>query len=150
MANFTPNTDERESMVILGIIILYVLLAGFVIFLWFLGRISPTTMLISFGIITLIYLPRFFIIKKIKMKDKIRISEDSIYVNGERIEFNDIEDYRVTEGKPQVVFAISNNLVVYKDARFLLKLRTKAEPFEFYAIGTEKIKLLKEFFDSII
>ena len=150
MANFTPSTDERESMIIIGIIIFYVLLAGFVIFLWALGRISQTAMLCSVGVISLVYMPRFLIIKKIQNKDVIRISESSIFVNNKEISFNEIEDYRVREGKPQVVFAMSNNLVVYKDAKFLLKLRSKAEPVEFYAIGTEKIKLLKEFFDSIL
>lgn len=150
MANFTPSTDEREGMIILGIIIFYVLLVGFVIFLWILGRMSQTVMLCAASVITLIYLPRFLIMNKIHKKDRIRISESSIFVNDKEISFNEIEDYRVWEGKPQVVFAMSNNLVVYKDAKFLLKLRSKSEPVGFYAIGTEKIKLLKEFFDSIL
>ena len=115
MANFTPSTDEREGMIILGIIIFYVLLVGFVIFLWVLGRMSQTVMLCVAGVITLIHLPRFLIINKIHKKDRIRISESSIFVNDKEISFNEIEDYRVWEGKPQVVFALSNNLVVYKD-----------------------------------
>ncbi len=150
MANFTPSTDEREGMIIFGIIIFYVLLVGFIIFLWMLGRIPQTAMLCSVGAISLIYLPRFMIIGKIQKKDRIRISESSIFVNDKEISFNEIEDYKVIEGKPQVVFAISNNLVVYKDAKFLLKLKSMPDTVEFYAIGTEKIKLLKEFFESIL
>ena len=150
MANFTPSTDEREGMIIFGIIIFYLLVAGFVVFLWFLGRISLTVMLCSVGVITLIYLPRFLIIGKIQNKDKIKILDNSICINDEEIVFEDIQDYKVEERKPRVVFAMSNNLVVYKDARFLLKIKSKAEPVEFYAIGSEKIKLLKEFFESIL
>ena len=150
MANFTPSTDEREGMIILGIIIFYILIAGFVVFLWCLGRISLTVMLCSVGVVSLIYLPRFLIIRKVQNKDKIKVLDSSILVNGEEIAFDEIVDYKVFEHKPQVVFAISNNLIVYKDAKFLLKLKTRDEPVQFYAIGTEKIRLLKEFFESII
>ena len=150
MSNFTPSTDEREGMIVFGIIIFYVLLVSFVVFLKFLGRISLTAAIISAVVITLIYIPRFLIIRKLKYKDIIRISESSVIVNNREIPFDDIEDYHVAESKPQVVFAISNNLVVYKDAKFLMKLKSEPEPFMFTAIGSEKIQLLKEFFDSII
>ena len=150
MANFTPSTDEREGMIILGIIIFYLLVAGFVVFLWFLGRISLTAMLCSVGVITLIYLPRFLIINKIRTKDIIKILDSSILINDMEIDFDDIIDYQTIEKKPQVVFVLSNNLVVYKEAKFALKLSSDVEPVVFRVIGTEKIKLLKEFFDSIL
>lgn len=150
MANFTPSTDEREGMIIFGIIIFYVLLVSFIVFLKVMGRISITAVCVSLLVVTIIYIPRLLIIKKLKQKDIIKISDNSIIVNDQEIDFDDIEGYKVVEGKPQVVFAISNNLVVYKDARFILKLKSVPEPFIFTAVGSEKTQLLKEFFDSIL
>lgn len=150
MANFVPNTDEREGMIIFGIIVFYLLVVGFFVFLRALGRISNVALLCSLLIVTLVYLPRFLIIKKIKDKDIIRIGDSSIFINGNETSFDDIADYRVKEKKPQVVFAVSNNLVVYKEAEFALRLKSSDVPIIFRAIGEEKIRLLKDFFDSIL
>lgn len=145
---FKPSTDERPVMIILGIVILYALVAGFVIYLYFLHRISSVACLVSLGVITLIYLPRFLIIKKLCKKDGIKILDNSIIINGKEIEFSSIKKYAIEERKPAVVFVLNNNLIVYKEAKF--HLLSEDEQVSFIAIGSEKIQLLKEFLNEII
>ena len=96
-------------------------------------------------ILILIYFPRFLIIKKLKTKDEINIIDDFILVNGVGINFDDIIDFRVQEKKPQVIFFINNKMIVFKECTFRLKLKT--EELSFNVIGSEKIKLLKEFLE---
>ena len=96
-------------------------------------------------ILILIYFPRFLIIKKLKTKDEIKIIDDFILVNGVGINFDDIIDFRVQEKKPQVIFFINNKMIVFKECTFRLKLKT--EELSFNVIGSEKIKLLKEFLE---
>ena len=70
---FKPNTDERPIMIIFGVLGFYFLIAGFLLYLFALHRISITTMIISVIVFTIIYIPRFLIIKKIHNKDEIKM-----------------------------------------------------------------------------
>lgn len=139
------NIDERPSMIIIGIIALLSIIEGFILYLFFLHRISFLVMIIASVIFILIYIPRFLIIKKLKTKDEIKIIDDFILVNGVGINFDDIIDFRVQEKKPQVIFFINNKMIVFKECTFRLKLKT--EELSFNVIGSEKIKLLKEFLE---
>lgn len=144
---FKPSTDEREGMIVVGILLLYVLVVSFVVFLYFLGRI---TLIVAAGVIvavSLMYIPRFMIISKLRNKDKIKISDDAIFINGMELKFSDIKDFRVHEKKPVVVFVFNNNLIVYQEADF--RILMKDGEVGFSAIGSEKIKLLTEFLDNI-
>ena len=145
---FKPNTDERPSMIILGIIIFYALICIFFVYLYLLHRISLTVCLVVVVALSLIYIPRFMIIRKLYKKDEIKIYDNSICINGFEIDFQRIKDYKVEEKKPVVVFVMNNNLVVYNEAKFYLRLDNGQTSF--VAIGSEKIRLLKEFLDEII
>ena len=138
-----PNIDERPLMIVLGVIVLYLLIDFFIVYLFCLYRISLITMLISTVIFTLIYLPRFLIIYKLKTKDKIQIIDDFIMINDVGIAFSDISDVRVEAEKPQVVFFINNKMIIFQQAKFYVKL--KNDTISFTVIGGEKIKLLEEF-----
>lgn len=139
------NIDERPSMIIVGVISLFAIIGGFIWYLFFLHRISFLVMIIASVIFILIYIPRFLIIKKIQKKDVIKIIDDFILVNGVGINFDDIIDFRVQEKKTQVIFFINNKMIVFKECTFRLKLKT--EELSFNVIGSEKIKLLKEFLE---
>ncbi len=139
------NIDERPSMIIIGIIALFAIIDGFILYLFFLHRISLLATIISSIILILIYIPRFLIIKKLKTKDEIKIIDDFILINGVGINFDDIIDFRLYEKNPQVVFFINNKMIVFKECTFRLKLKT--EELTFTVIGSEKIKLLKEFLE---
>lgn len=145
---FKPITDESPIMIILGIIALYGLMAGFVIYLYFIHRITLISTIISILTFTIIYLPRFGIIKKLQTKDEIKILEDSILINGCTIPFSQIKDFRAEDKKPQVVFFLNNKMVVFAECKF--HLRVENGQTEFTAIGTEKIKLLKEFLTQLL
>lgn len=142
------NIDENPNMIIMGIICLYLLIAGFIAYLYFLHRITLLATIISIIIFSIIYIPRFLIIKKLNNKDKIEIIDDYIMINGIGINFEDIKDFKVQEFKPQVVFFLNNKMIVFNEAKFHLKL-TK-EQISFMVIGSKKIELLKEFLAKII
>lgn len=142
------NIDENPNMIIMGIFCLYLLIAGFIAYLYFLHRITLLPSIISIIIFSIIYIPRFLIIKKLKNKDKIEIIDDYIMINGIGINFDDITDFKVQEFKPQVVFFLNNKMIVFNEAKFHLKL-TK-EQISFTVIGSEKINLLKEFLSKVI
>ncbi len=142
------NIDENPNMIIMGILCLYLLIAGFIAYLYFLHRITLLATIISIIIFSIIYIPRFLIIKKLNNKDKIEIIDDYIMINGIGINFEDIKDFKVQEFKPQVVFFLNNKMIVFNEAKFHLKL-TK-EQFSFMVIGSKKIELLKEFLAKII
>lgn len=146
--NFKPGTDERPLMIVFGIVVLYFLVVLFFVYLYLLHRISLSVCFGVVAVFSLIYLPRFIIIKKIIKKDDIKILDNSILINGAQIGFQQIKDYRVEGKKPVVVFVISNNLIVFNEAKFHLLLDNKQVSFS--AIGAEKIKLLKEFLNEII
>lgn len=145
---FKPTTDENPIMIIIGIFTLYLLIAGFIIYLYMLHRITLIPCIISVLVFTGIYFPRFLIINKLKNKDEIKILEDSISINGKLIPFLDIKDFKTEDKKPQVVFFMNNKMVIFAECKFYLRLAYGQ--IEFSAIGSEKIKLLKEFLNNII
>lgn len=145
---FRPVTNEHPLMIILGIICMYLLVSGFVFYFYFLKRISLEIALVCVLVFTIIYFPRLVIIKKIQKKDYIKILDSGININNKIFDFNSIQDFRVEEKKPSVVFFINNQMVVFKEAVFYLKLDEGQVSFS--AIGSEKIKLLKEFLTNII
>ena len=142
------NIDENPNMIIMGIICLYLLIAGFIAYLYFLHRITLLATIISIIIFSIIYIPRFLIIKKLNNKDKIEIIDDYIMINGIGINFEDIKDFKVQELKPQVVFFLNSKMIVFNEAKFHLKLTN--EQISFMVIGSKKIELLKEFLAKII
>lgn len=142
------NIDESQNMIVLGILSFYLLVAVFIIYLFVLHRISQPAAIISLIVFTLIYIPRFLILKKLKNKDNIKILDTSIKINNTEINFSDIENYRVEEKKPVVVFFMYSKMVIFQEAIFYLKLPDGQ--ISFMAIGSEKISLLKEFFNELL
>lgn len=142
------NTEERPQMIILGVLTLYFLICGFIFYLYFLHRITFLVTLVVCILFTIIYTPQFLILKKIKTKDKIKIVDDFLLINGEGIAFADIVNFRVEECKPKVVFFFNNRMVVFKEAIFHIK--TRFDEFHFNVIGTEKIELLKQYLQNIV
>ena len=116
--------------------------------MFLLHRFSLLTMVLSVVVFSGIYFPRFWIIKKVLKKDVIKVFDNSIYVNGQNIEFSEILDYRVEDKKPQVVFFVASKMVVFNESVFYLKLKDKT--ISFTVIGSEKISLLKSFFDELL
>jgi len=150
-----PETDERPQMIVCGILLLYVLIAGFIMYLFILHRLTFLTAFIAGVIFTAIYIPRFIIIKKLLQKDEIKITDDSIIINNRIIPFSAITDFRLTKSKPQVIFFINNKMIVFQQAQFHLLLSSSNdfaanEQISFTAIGSEKINLLTEFLTEII
>lgn len=142
------NTEERPQMIILGVLTLYFLICGFILYLYFLHRITFLVTLVVCILFTIIYTPQFLILKKIKTKDKIKIVDDFLLINGEGIAFADIVNFRVEECKPKVVFFFNNRMVVFKEAIFHIK--TSFDEFHFNVIGTEKIELLNQYLQNIV
>ena len=142
-----PNQDERIFMIIIGIITLYVIIAGFVGYLYLLHRISFHLTFIIITVFSLIYMPRFWILYEIKKADKLKVIEDFFMINGVGVNFSDIKKFGVREHKPQVIFFLNNKMIVYKKADFCLE--TEKENIEFTLIGSEKINLMKEFLRRI-
>ena len=142
------NIDERPTMIIIGILSLYFLIIGFVLYLYFLHRITAIPMLITILAISIIYIPRFLIIKKLTNKDTIKIIDDYIMINGMGINFSDISDFKIKEEKPQVIFFINNKTILFQEALFYLKLET--EQISFRVFGTEKIRLLNTLLQDVI
>jgi hypothetical protein len=139
------NIDERPLMIFVGVWAMYLLIEFFAVYLLLLHRINIRVFSIFSTIFMLIYIPRFNILHKIRRKDKIRLSEESLIVNGKEILFSDIKAFRVKKEKPKVVFSLNNKMIVFNQAKFVLKL--SQEVFEFNAIGSEKIELLTEFLE---
>ncbi len=145
---FKPNTEESPAMIVTGIVIMYLLIIGFIIYLYFLNRITTLIMLSSIIIFTLLYLPRLLIIKKIIKKDEIKIIENFIMINGTGIELSDIKNFTTEIQKPKVIFFINNKMIIFQQAKFCLKLPN--EEITFTAIGSQKIQLLTEFLNNIV
>lgn len=143
-----PQTEEREPLIVLGVLTLYFLITGFVFYLYFLHRISFTVAGIISILFTFIYFPRFMLINKLKNKDKIQVLEDYIMVNGKSIYFTDIIDFRTEERKPVVVFFFNNKMIIFQESVF--HLRTTCGEIHFNVIGSEKTELLKEYLTEII
>ncbi len=143
-----PNKVEQPFMIIFGITILYLVIAVFVAYLFFLHRVSLNIAISIMVVFTLIYIPRFWIIKEILKADKLKVVEDFFMINGVGVNFSDIKNFGVREYKPQVVFFLNNKMVVFQKADFCLE--TPHEKVEFTLIGSEKIKLMKEFLRRVI
>lgn len=139
-----PSTDESPDMIILGIILVYILFVGFFVYLYFLHRISIIPTFIISLIFTVLYIPRFKIISKIRNKADIKVEPTKIYVNNQCVEFSQILDYKIIEKNPVAIFFISNKMIVFNEAE--VHLKTTNNEIVFTVIGHEKIKLLKEFF----
>lgn len=146
--NKFKNAEENSTLIILGVLGFYFLVVFFIAYMFLLHRFSVLTTVLSLVIFSGIYFPRFLIIKKILKKDIIKILDNSIIINGQNVGFADVLDYRVDEKKPKVVFFISSKMVVFNEAVFYLKLQNKIVSFT--AIGSEKIGLLKSFFDELL
>ncbi|MBD5403250.1 hypothetical protein HDR58_10720 [bacterium] len=142
------NTEENPTLIILGVLGLYFLIAGFILYLFLLHRISLSVTLMLCGVFTAIYFPRFLVIKKIITKDDIKIIDDSIIINNRKIDFAEIIDFKVKIFKPQVIFFFNNKMLVFQEAKMMLQ--TNSEQIPFSVIGTEKIRLLQEFLSHII
>ena len=142
------NVDERPQMIVLGICLLFLLIFGFILYLFFLHRISLTSMIVSSLVFSLIYIPRFKILWKLKNKDTIKVDENSLSINNQKFLFDDILDFIIQKKKPQVVFFINNSMVVFNEATFIL--HTKNGDIFFTVIGEEKINLLSEFLKKVI
>lgn len=145
---FKPTTDERPIMIVMGILTLYVLIVGFILYLFFLHRITLIPTIVNTILFTLIYLPRLLIIKKLANKDIIKIVDNGININNQLIQFSQIKDFRVEEKKPAVVFFMNNSMVCFYEAKFHLRLNNGQTSFS--AIGSEKIQLLKEFLTRLL
>ena len=145
---FKPTTDERPIKIVMGILALYLLVVGFILYLFFLHRTTLIPTIYSVIVFTLIYLPRLLIIKKLAHKDIIKIVDNGININNQLIPFSQIKDFRVEEKKPAVVFFMNNSMVCYYEAKFYLKLNNGQTSFS--AIGSEKIQLLKEFLSRLL
>ena len=145
---FKPTIDERPITIVVGISTLFLLIVGFILYLFFLHRITLTITIISIIIFTLIYFPRLLIIKKLANKDIIKIIDNGININNQLITFAQIQDFKVDEKKPAVVFFMNNSMVCYYEAKFHLKLNNGT--ISFFAIGSEKIALLKEFLSQLL
>ena len=146
--NRLKNAEENQTLIILGVLGFYFLVVFFILYMFLLHRFSLLTTVLSVVVFSGIYFPRFWIIKKVLKKDVIKVFDNSIYVNGQNIEFSEILDYRVEDKKPQVVFFVASKMVVFNESVFYLKLKDKT--ISITAIGSEKISLLKSFFDELL
>lgn len=146
--NRLKNAEENQTLIILGVLGFYSLVVFFILYMFLLHRFSLLTTVLSVVVFSGIYFPRFWIIKKVLKKDVIKVFDNSIYVNGQNIEFSEILDYRVEDKKPQVVFFVASKMVVFNESVFYLKLKDKT--ISFTVIGSEKISLLKSFFDELL
>ena len=146
--NRLKNAEENQTLIILGVLGFYFLVVFFILYMFLLHRFSLLTTVLSVVVFSGIYFPRFWIIKKVLKKDVIKVFDNSTYVNGQNIEFAEILDYRVDDKKPQVVFFVASKMVVFNESVFYLKLKDKT--ISFTVIGSEKISLLKSFFDELL
>lgn len=147
--NSFKNPIEDKKLIIAGILVFYFIVVLFISFLYMLHRLSPVTAAVVIILFSGVYYPQFLIIKKIINGDKITILDDAIKINEQIVEFNTIEDYRIEEKNPRVVFVINAQTVVFYEGIFHLKL-TGGTGISFSVTGSEKIALLKKFFDELL
>ena len=69
-------------------------------------------------------------------------------VNHDKIYFEDISNYKITDEKSRVIFFFNNKMVVFKTA--IMHLKIKNGDYSFKVIGSKKLQLLREFFDTYI
>lgn len=145
--NFKPIIEENHQMIILGIVLFWLILIFCDFYFYLMHKISVLYMFVIAFVITLLYSPRFYIIKKLLRKDVIKITDDAIFINGQCLKFPEIKDFRVEEKKPVVIFFLNNTMIVFNEAKYYL--RTENGTVSFTAIGSEKIKLLTEFLENL-
>ncbi|MBE7713634.1 MAG: hypothetical protein E7Z87_07810 [Cyanobacteria bacterium SIG26] len=144
---FKSNIDERPELIVTGIFSLYLIIQGFILYLFFLHKIGFKFMILASVVFLLVYLPRFLIINKLKKKDNIKIIDEYLMINDYGIPLSEIEKFIVKENKPRIIFFISNKMIVFQDAEFMIKTATEIKSFK--VIGSEKINLLKEFLSNV-
>lgn len=147
--NGFKNVSEDKYLIIAAVAGCYLLVCLFILYMYMLHRMSVLTAGLSFLIFTGIYFPRFFIIKKVLSPDTINISDTSININGQTVDFNLIKDYGIQNEKRQAVFFMSAKAVIFNEAVFCLKLRHGGQ-VSFSVNGSKKISLLKEFLDELL
>jgi hypothetical protein len=146
MKEFTrPTTDETPAFITLGVVFLYILIAGFILYLYFLNRISLNTTIITNILFTIIYLPIFFIIKKLHSNTKIKAEENGLWVNEKFINFQSLENFKIIKKKPVIIFFFNNRMIIFQEATVCIK--TKTDNYSFNVIGTKKIEILNEFLE---
>lgn len=146
---FKPNTQEKPSLIILGILTLYFLIAGFIMYFYIMNRISLNVALLIIGIFSLLYTPRFMIICKLLKKDDIKLSDNNIMINSKQYLLSEIKNYRVDIKKPKIVFFMNNNLILFQEAEFHIQFNDNTQE-NFVVFGSEKIDLLQRFFDELL
>ena len=146
-----PEIEENPVFIVIAIILLYMLIIGFVGYFYYMGKMSMTLCLTVCTIFTAIYLPRFIIIWKIYKKDLIKITDNNLLINNLQILLSNIINFAIKKEKPVVIFFMNNKMIVYNEAIFTLKIKSNEAftYFEFKAIGSEKIELLKSFLNEI-
>lgn len=147
--NSFKNPIEDKKLIIAGILVFYFIVVLFVALLYMLHRLTPVTAAAAVALFSGVYCPQFLIIKKIINGDKITILDDALKINEQIVGFNTIEDYRIEEKNPRVVFVINAQTVVFYEGIFHLKL-TDGTGISFSVTGSEKIALLKKFFDELL
>jgi hypothetical protein len=140
-----PTTDETPAFIIIGINFLYILIIGFILYLYFLNRISLTITLIISVSFTIMYIPRFYIIKKLQTSTKIKAEENGLWINEKFINFQNLENYKIIKKKPVVVFFFNNKMIIYQEAT--VHIKEKDGDFSFNVIGSKKIELLNNFLE---
>jgi len=147
--NSFKNQIENKKLIIASILVFYFIVVLFIVFLYMLHRLTPVTTAVVIILFSGIYCPQFLIIKKVINGDKITILDDAVKINGQIVGFDTIKDYRIEEKNPRVVFVINAQTVVYYEGIFHLKL-TDGTGISFSVTGSEKIALLKKFFNELL
>lgn len=148
MVSFKPETEERAGMIITGVLLFYLLVVGFVYYFYFMGKLPSIALWVIVLAFTAIYCPRFLIIKKLYLKDIVKVEDDGILVNGNKYEFSKIQNFEVYKKKPVIVFFLNNKAVVYNEADFILNLKNRT--IKFTVTGSEKAELLKEYLNNLL
>jgi hypothetical protein len=144
MKEFTkPTTEETPAFITLGIIFLYILIAGFILYLYFLNRISLNMTIITSILFSIIYIPRFYIIKKLYTQTNLKAEENGLWINEKFINFQTLEDFKIIKKKPIIVFFLNNKMIVFQEAT--IHIKTTTDNYSFNVIGTKKIQLLNKF-----
>ena len=148
MKEFKPNTTEKPFFVILGIVIFFLLVDVFLVYLYFMHKMSFHTFITLSAVLIVLYFPRFYIIKKIIKADVIKADENYLIINDCPIELSEIVDYKIERKKTQVIFFINNQMVVFNEA--ICYLRLKGYQMQFVIIGKEKIELIENFLSKVV
>lgn len=142
-----PQKDERPVMIITGIWTLYIILICFLAYLCFLHRISVAAAIIGCIVVTLLHIPRFLMLKKLKLSPQVKVNDDNMTINSEVINFWEIKNFASREYKPHIIFFLNNRMVIFQQTDFIIN--TASGDFSFTIIGSEKANLLKDLLTKI-